>query len=149
MVAGISSLIPRLTQIAFTLLVHCTASSKQLVVSLGIKVSGLCIKEITFFLSESDGTPELFELMDALYNTVADKWKSIGIRLKIPIGKLNATEKCKNDPHTCLMEMLEMWLEQSDPPATWTAVIEAVEFVGHEQLGKELRIKYVPSTIEQ
>ena len=88
--------------------------------------------------------------MDALYLKVADKWKSIGIRLKIPIGKLKATEeKCKNDPHTCLVEMLEMWLEQLDPPATWTAVIEAVEFLGHEQLGKELRKKYVPSTIEQ
>lgn len=101
-------------------------------------------------LSESDGKPTLKELMGALYHKVADNWKLIGIQLNIPTGRLKATEeKCKNDPCKCLVEMLEMWLEQLDPPATWTAVIEAVEFLGHEQLGKELRKKYVPSTIEQ
>ena len=38
--------------------------------------------------------------------------------------------------------MLETWLERVDPPATWAAIIDAVEFLGEEQLGKELREKY-------
>ena len=64
--------------------------------------------------------------MDALYHKVADKWKMIGIRLIIPKGKLaGITEKYPHDPHRCLVEMLEIWLEQVHPPPTWTAIIEA------------------------
>ena len=87
--------------------------------------------------------PQLKELMDALYHKVADKWRTIGLYLEIPKGKLaGIAEKNQRDPHNCLVEMLETWLEQVDPPATWTAIIEAVEFLGEEQLGKELREKY-------
>ena len=39
--------------------------------------------------------------------------------------------------------MLETWLERVQPPATWTAIIEAVEFLGEEQIGKELKQKYI------
>ena len=81
--------------------------------------------------------------MDALYYKVADKWKMIGILLNIPIGKLVAiAEIQRGDPHMCLVEVLETWLEQVDPPPSWAAIIEAVEFLGEEQLGKELRKKY-------
>ena len=38
--------------------------------------------------------------------------------------------------------MLEVWLKRVDPPPTWLAIIEAVEFLGEQQLGRELRIKY-------
>ena len=81
--------------------------------------------------------------MDALYHKVADKWRTIGLYLEIPKGKLaGIAEKNQRDPHNCLVEMLETWLEQVNPPATWAAIIEAVEFLGEEQLGKELREKY-------
>ena len=81
--------------------------------------------------------------MDALYHKVADKWRMIGLYLKIPKGKLaGIAEKCRDDPHSCLVAMLETWLERVDPPTTWVAIIEAVEFLGEEQLGKELREKY-------
>ena len=87
--------------------------------------------------------PQLKDLMDALYHKVADKWKIIGSLLEIPMAKLVAiAEKYRGDPHMCLVEVLETWLEQVHPPATWTAIIEAVEFLGEEQLGKELRNKY-------
>ena len=68
----------------------------------------------------------------------------IGIRLEIPKGKLaGITEKYQHDPSRCLMDMLEIWLEQIHPPPTWTAIIQAVEFLGEGQLGKELRGKYI------
>ena len=87
--------------------------------------------------------PQLIDLMDALYHRVADKWKTIGILLEIPKGKLaGIAEKYQGDPHACLLKMLETWLEQVDPPATWATIIEAVEFLGDGQLGKELREKY-------
>ena len=81
--------------------------------------------------------------MDALYHKVADKWRTIGLYLEIPKGKLaGIAEKCRDDLYSCLVEVLETWLEQLHPPPTWTAIIEAVEFLGEEQLGKELREKY-------
>ena len=87
--------------------------------------------------------PQLKDLLDALYHKVADKWKMIGILLNIPTEKLVAiAEIQRGDPYMCLVEMLETWLEQVDPPATWTAIIEAVEFLGEEQLEKELKEKY-------
>ena len=87
--------------------------------------------------------PQLKELIDALYHKVADKWKMIGVLLEIPKGKLaGIAEKYQCDPHKCLVEMLETWLERVHPPVTWTAIIEAVEFLGEEQLRKELRDKF-------
>ena len=88
--------------------------------------------------------PHFKDLMDALYYKVADKWRMIGVLLEIPKGKLaGIAEKYQDNPHSCFVEMLDTWLEQVDPPATWAAIIEAVEFLGEEQLGKELRQKYI------
>ena len=87
--------------------------------------------------------PNFKKLLDALYHKVADRWRMIGIYLEIPKGKLaSIAEKYKDDPNSCLVQMLETWLEQVNPSATWTAIIEAVEFLGEEQLGKELKEKY-------
>ena len=81
--------------------------------------------------------------MNALYHKVADKWKVIGVLLEIPKGKLaHIADMHRGDPYTCILDMLVTWLKQVDPPPTWTAIIEAVEFLGEEQLGKELRKKY-------
>ena len=91
--------------------------------------------------------PVLKDLTDALYHKVADKWKVVGIFLKISRGALSGiAEKYRQDPQDCLVEMLGIWLERVYPPPTWTAIIEAVEFLGEGQLGKELRDKYCPTT---
>ena len=91
--------------------------------------------------------PQLKELMDTLYHKVADKWKTIGLYLEIPKGKLaGIAEKYRDDPHNCLIAMLETWLERVQPPATWATIIDAIEFLGEQQLGKELRDKYIDST---
>ena len=89
--------------------------------------------------------PILRDLIDALYHKVADKWKVIGVLLEIPKGILSRiADKHQRDPCSCLVEMLETWLEGVHPPPTWAAIIEAVEFLGEGQLGKELRNKYCP-----
>ena len=93
--------------------------------------------------ARTEKPPKLKDLMDALFHKVADQWKMIGVLLEIPKGKLaSISEKCRGDPHICLVEMLETWLERVDPPATWAAIIDAVDFLGEEQLGKKLREKY-------
>ena len=86
--------------------------------------------------------PQLKDLMDALYHTVADKWEPIGIYLHLPMATLKVIAmEHQHDPHRCIIGMLEVWLKQVDPPPTWSAIIEAVEFLGEEQLAKELRQK--------
>ena len=89
--------------------------------------------------------PEIKDLTSAFYHKVADKWKVIGVLLEIPKGKLSHIADKHRDSHSCLIEMLETWLERVHPPPTWTTIIEAVEFLGEEQLGKELRYKYCPT----
>ena len=66
------------------------------------------------YLSSGGGTertpskPQIKDLMDALYHKVADKWRTIGLYLEIPKGKLaGIAEKCQDDPHRCLVAMLE------------------------------------------
>ena len=88
--------------------------------------------------------PRFEDLIDALYHKVADKWKTIGLYLEIPKGRLaDIAEKCQDDPQRGFAIVLETWLERVHPPATWAAMIEAVEFLGEDQLGRELREKYL------
>ena len=87
-------------------------------------------------------TPHLRGLLDALYHRVANKWKVIGVYLEM--SDLDSIEtKHHGDPHLCLLDMLDAWLKRVDPPPTWSVIIEAVEFLGEKQLGRELREKYI------
>ena len=81
--------------------------------------------------------------MDALYHTVADKWKFIGIYLHLPMATLSTiAAENQSDPRKCLMAMLDAWLKRVEPPPTWSSIIKTVQFSGDEQLAKELREKY-------
>ena len=92
-----------------------------------------------------DSAPDLSDLMDTLYHKVADKWKLIGIYLHFPMATLNTiAAENQSDPRKCLMDMLDAWLKRVEPPPTWSSIIKTVQFLGDEQLAKELREKYTP-----
>ena len=84
--------------------------------------------------------PELKDLLKELYTKVADKWEDIGILLGIKDGQLKAINA--KDSTSCLREMLRIWLSRVDPPPSWSAIAEAVEFLGDENLATYLRSKY-------
>ena len=128
----------------FTAALYFTARLLAIAINIILVLRHLSLSSLTGRRTEKPPIkPQLKELMDALYHKVADKWKMIGVRLDIPMGKLSGiAEKFQRDPHICLVEMLETWLERVDPPATWAAIIDAIEFLGEEQLGKELKEKY-------
>ena len=89
------------------------------------------------------------DLTEALYHTVADKWEHIGIYLHLPMAAVKTiAAEHEQDSHKCLIGMLGAWLKRVDPPPTWTAIIEAVEFLGEEQLATRLREKYCPQSHE-
>ena len=58
-------------------------------------------------------TPDLKDLMTALYCKVASKWKAIAVQLKIS-DLASIERKHSGDPHLCLLEMLGE-SEESEP----------------------------------
>ena len=86
---------------------------------------------------------ELKDLTCAL-NNMADEWMTLGVQLGIQKSELNGIEiKCQHNPKRCLLEMLDMWLKQQvDPPPSWTDIVDAVESLGNNQLGEELRKRH-------
>ena len=87
------------------------------------------------------GKPELRDLIDALYYKVDNEWKILCIRLGMG-EKVDSIEENFKDSKKCLLEVLRIWLKQVNPPPTWAAIIESVEYLGEMQLGRELREKY-------
>ena len=87
------------------------------------------------------------ELTRALRNKAAF-WEDIGIELQVEEGYL-AQIKLENakDGRSCLREMLRKWLTHVDPRPTWTAIVEALEQVGDEELAGRLRSKYCTTSI--
>ncbi len=82
--------------------------------------------------------------MKCLYNTVPDKWMGIGRYLEIEGARLVAVQQqYLNNPQQCLMAMLDFWLARPNPPPTWEAVAEAVEFVGRRDVAEKIRDKYI------
>ena len=94
--------------------------------------------------------PELKDLLKELYNKVSHSWKAIGIMLGLDPGVLDTIKATENNvSQNCLREMLTVWTKQVDPPPSWSAMAEAIECLGDEQLADHLRTKYVPSSSTQ
>ena len=74
----------------------------------------------------------------------AANWEDMGIQLDIDDGELQ-TIKSNNasDNSACLREMLRRWLTQTSPAPSWSAIVDAVECIGDQQLASRMRIKYV------
>lgn len=71
------------------------------------------------------------------------KWYDIGLKLRVPVGTLDSIEKHGNDS-TCLREVLKHWLKNVTRPATWGALVNALDSqtVGEHKLASRLRLKY-------
>ena len=82
---------------------------------------------------------------------VSHKWYSLGILLQIPIGALKRIEIENRQLTICLLEMLNVWLECSNPPPTLSVLIEALESSPVEErlLAQQLRDKYCPGQERQ
>ena len=75
----------------------------------------------------SDNPPTLPTMLRILL-PVSSQWMNIGVMLSLNHGRLNAIEtRCRGDPDNCLREMLYEWLQQTSPPPTKSALVEAVK----------------------
>ena len=74
-------------------------------------------------------------------------WEDIGVELQVDDGDL-AQIRLDNaiDGRGRLREMLRKWLSRVDPRPSWTAIVEALEQIGDEELAGRLRSKYCTTT---
>ena len=83
------------------------------------------------------------QLYNELKDAVADKWYLIGVQLGIPVPKLNGIQKKNNDDVSrCLIELLQYWIDSSNPAKPWDDVIAALCKVDNNKLADELKSKY-------
>ena len=77
---------------------------------------------------------------------VSHKWYSLGVQLQIPVGTLKRIELENRQITKCLLEMLTVWLQRTNPSPTWNILIEALESspVGEGHLAQQLEDKYCP-----
>ena len=100
-----------------------------------------------YLTSDVQVKPELREILKELYSTkAADKWEDIGIMLGIKTSDLDAIKSAESQiSQSCLREMLKLYLQKDSPPPSWTAIVEALEFVGEESLAAQVKSKYCSS----
>ena len=87
--------------------------------------------------------PTLKALMRELYSVASD-WENIGIQLDIDDKDFRYIRSQNNirDSMSCFREMCRIWLKRVYPPPSWSAVVRALEFLGHDNLASNLRCKY-------
>ena len=94
--------------------------------------------------STSESTkPKLKHLQKELYSTVANEWEDIGIQLDIEEGRLKRIKMDNaGDSKACLREMLRVWLSRVAPPPSWSAMADALDTLGHQDIATHLRSSY-------
>ena len=97
------------------------------------------------FLADMPVKPELIDILKQLYYTAAaDKWEDIGIMLNIKIGDLNVIKSADGNKtsHSCLREMFKLYLEKDNPPPSWAAIVEVLEFLEEGTLAENIKSKH-------
>ena len=93
--------------------------------------------------------PELKVLLREL-RRVANEWEDIGIELDIEEGQLRQINTDKGgECKSCLREMLRVWLSRVAPPPSWSAIADALDTLGHEDIATHLRSQYCPQQPQQ
>ena len=87
------------------------------------------------------------DLGDVLEETLCSstKWYNIGLRLKVPVAKLDSIKSQFSDPGECLREVLKEWLKgAAGTKPAWGVLVEALrsQTVGETQLADQLEVKH-------
>ena len=92
---------------------------------------------------EVTSPPKISILLRELLSKVSADWENIGLILDLKEGELRNIRSDHDESEKCFREMLKLWLNQVEPPPTWSAIIEAIDtYPRYKSLAKELRKKY-------
>ena len=87
-------------------------------------------------------TPQFRVLLRELHS-IANEWENIGILLDIKDGQLEQIKMDNaGDSKACLREMLRVWLSRVAPPPSWSAMADALDTLGHQDIATHLRSSY-------
>ena len=100
------------------------------------------------------GIDDLIDVKSELF-PVADRWKNIGLALRLAPGQLNVIEADIRNTEDCLTKTLELWLKQNYDtnqwgPPSWTLLASVVrDPVGGNDhaLAKKITEKHVTTSI--
>ena len=71
---------------------------------------------------------------------VASEWEDIGIELDIEEGLLRQIKSDNaGECRACLREMLRAWQNRVAPPPSWSAIADALDALGHQDIATQLR----------
>ena len=72
------------------------------------------------------------------------RWYELGLALRVPVSTLESIKVEYSDPRETHREMLVAWLKQTEPQATWEALVKALasEVVEESSLAKRLKDEY-------
>ena len=90
-------------------------------------------------------TKDLKAVHESLWE-VRSKWRNLGIQLDIKVEDLEAIAANNHQKvDECFADCIICWLRQSNPPPTWTSLINALKSptVGFQDLAKTLERKYL------
>ena len=94
-------------------------------------------------------TKDLMVVQKELWDA-RSRWRNIGIQLHMKIEDLEAIgEKHTNAPDNCFTDCITTWLRQTNPPPTWTALINALQSppVGFQEMAERLEGKFLQPSL--
>ena len=70
-----------------------------------------------------------------------DKWKEVGLALKVPDHVLNGLDKSRNSNILKLYEVIQCWKNAQSTPVTWKTVVDALEgpIVNNKAIATKIR----------
>ena len=85
--------------------------------------------------------PRLLVLCREL-DMLSQQWREVGEFLELPEEELDrvASQCTGSTPSRCMKTMFRAWLGREEPPPTWKAILEVVDFLNPE-LARELKRK--------
>ncbi len=76
--------------------------------------------------------PRLLVLCREL-QVLSQQWREVGEFLEVAEEELEKVESQSGPtPSKCMKDMLRAWLKREDPPPTWKAILEVVDFMEPE-----------------
>ena len=84
--------------------------------------------------------PKMKDLLERVASQALDKWRVLGLELKISYHELRLIEMDKRYPIVCFIEVFNIWRDNLDSPFTWATIVEALRSprVNEQKLAKDI-----------
>ena len=85
--------------------------------------------------------PEITDLLNKVAARANEKWKILGLQLKLSFAELKSIHEEHKQASLCYAEMFQLWKNKHDPPFTWGTIFDALKapIVDETRLATELQ----------